>query len=217
MTETTGMKAVILAAGSSRRMGRFKPLLELGDRTIVERVVSLFKEADILDIRVVVGHCREELEAVLERLEVRVLVNERHGEGMFSSVLRAIGDLDAVTGAVFVLPVDIPLVLPWTLSCLVERHVQDREKILIPTFRGRRGHPVAIPGMHLDAVRSFSGENGLKGALGQFPDELLEVPVDDRNILFDLDTPEDYEECLRRWSAMSQEGRRKDMMEVRGV
>ena len=89
MTETTGMKAVILAAGSSRRMGRFKPLLELGDRTIVERVVSLFREADILDIRVVVGHCREELEAVLERLEVRVLVNERHGEGMFSSVLRA--------------------------------------------------------------------------------------------------------------------------------
>lgn len=110
----------------------------------------------------VVGHCREELEAVLERLEVRVLVNERHGEGMFSSVLRAIGDLDDVTGAVFVHPVDIPLVLPWTLSCLVERHVQDREKILIPTFRGRRGHPVAIPGMHLDAVRSFSGENGLR-------------------------------------------------------
>jgi len=71
--------------------------------------------------------------------------------------------------------------------------------------------------MHLDAVRSFSGENGLRGALGQFPDELLEVPVDDRNILFDLDTPEDYEECLRRWSAMSQEGRMKDMMEVRGV
>ena len=217
MTGTKGMTAVILAAGSSSRMGRFKPLLELGGTTIVERVVSLFRGAGILDIRVVAGHGSEVLERVLRRLDVQVMVNERYEDGMFSSVLRALRDMGPGTGAVFILPVDIPLVSTGTMQYLVMRHCQDPARILIPSYHGRRGHPVVIPGMYLDAVRAWSGERGLRGALEMFSSETVEVSVEDRNILFDLDTPADYEECLRRWSAMSQEDGRIHVMEVPGT
>ena len=217
MTDTTDIRAVILAAGSSSRMGRFKPLMALGGRTIVERVIFVFREAGILDIRVVVGHRREELEPLLERLDVRVLVNDRHEDGMFSSVLRAIRDMGNSVSAVFILPADIPLIRSWTVRCLVTRHRLEPHRILIPSCRGRRGHPVVIPAQYFDTILAYHGENGLRGALGQFPDAVLEVQVADRNIHFDLDTPEDYEECLRRWSTMSQEGKRMNTREVRGI
>jgi putative nucleotidyltransferase with HDIG domain len=198
--DTTGISTVILAAGSSSRMGRFKPLMELGGRSVVERVVSVFWEAGINDIRVVTGHCSMELEPHLERLGVRSLVNANHVDGMFSSVLRALDDLESDVRAVFILPVDIPLIRAWTLLRLLERHREYPDRIVVPSFRGRRGHPVVIPARYLQAIREWSGAEGLRGALGVHGRETFEVPVADRNILFDVDTPEEYTECLRRWS-----------------
>ena len=59
------LAAIILAAGKSTRMGCDKPLLPLGDRTVVERVVDLFQSAGITDVRVVVGHHAERLMPVV--------------------------------------------------------------------------------------------------------------------------------------------------------
>ena len=76
----------MLAAGYSSRMGAFKPLLELGGRTFLERCVAAFRQAGVEDVVVVTGHRAEELRAAARGLGVRVALNGRYPEGMYTSV-----------------------------------------------------------------------------------------------------------------------------------
>lgn len=208
--------AIILAAGYSRRMGMFKPLLRLGGQTVIARAVSLFRQAGLADIRVVAGYAHELLEPVLKELEVRTILNPGYDAGMFSSVTAGLESLEQDVRAVLILPADIPLVGHTTVRCLMERHVEEPDKILIPCFGGRRGHPVVIPAMFFSAIRAWPGENGLKGAIAKLGHGTALVPVPDPNILFDLDTPDDYEEALIR-CAGNPEWNGTSRSEVQGV
>ncbi|MFZ5570689.1 MAG: DVU_1551 family NTP transferase [Thermodesulfobacteriota bacterium] len=194
-----GITAVVLAAGNSSRMGRFKPLLPIGGVTMVERTVALFRKAGIEDICVVTGHGREQLAPLFETAAVRNIVNRRDHLEMFSSVRLALDAMEPETEAVILLPADIPLIRPWTVRFLLESHHRDRDRILIPCFRGKRGHPVIIPREYFDTIRSWCGKEGLKGVLDRLAPGTVPVAVADENILFDIDTPADYEAALERW------------------
>jgi molybdenum cofactor cytidylyltransferase len=192
--------AIILVAGYSSRMGRFKPLLEIDGKTIMERGVCLFRDAGVQDIRVVVGYRSDLLEPLLEQLDVRIIPNPLYDEGMFSSVTAALQVLDKNVEAFFILPADIPLINPLTVSHLLDFHRYDPEKILVPCFMNRRGHPVLIPSIYREMILAWRGGGGLKGALGWLGHRVFPVEVDDRNILFDCDTPEDYEDTKTRFT-----------------
>ena len=88
MTEKKRFGACILAAGFSSRMGSFKPLLPLGDKTVIERAIAVSKEAGIEDIVVVTGYNREALLPVLEKEGVEEVFNWHFEEGMFTSIQR---------------------------------------------------------------------------------------------------------------------------------
>lgn len=77
--------ALVLSAGSSERMGDFKPLIMLGGMTVLERVIRLFQSTRVSRIHVVVGHRSAELIPLIERWGARAVVNVRYAEGMFSS------------------------------------------------------------------------------------------------------------------------------------
>jgi len=199
MMDRTDITAVILAAGYSRRMGCFKPLLKIGKQTIIERTVSLFKDAGINDIRVVVGHCRGRIEPILEKAGIRAIINKENSPEMFSSVLATIKNLEPEVQALAILPVDIPLVRQWTIRYLIKRNRSDGDSILIPSFQGKRGHPVIMPAKYFSVIKRWTGKDGLRGALKQLADHTVSVAVADANILFDIDLPEDYEESKERW------------------
>jgi molybdenum cofactor cytidylyltransferase len=184
--------AIILAAGFSERMGEFKPLLTMGGITILERTVTLFRDAGIDDVRVVTGHCGSELEPLLARLGARAVANQRYREGMFSSVVAGIGTIGREVDAFFVLPVDVPMVRPATIRRLIQIYRQGQGEVVYPRFLGKRGHPPLIAGRHALEIAAWQGEGGLKAALAQWESAALDVDVADENILLDMDTPDDY-------------------------
>lgn len=185
--------AIILAAGYSSRMGAFKPLLPLGESTVLERNVAMFRGAGIQDVRVVVGHRSEDLLPLLKRLQVRPLLNEQYQEGMFSSVVAAADSLDAEGGAFFLLPVDIPLIRRETIELLNESYRNTAKGILYPAFKGMRGHPPLISNAYRDRILSWNGNGGLGALLMKFDSDSETVETGDDGILLDMDTPEDYE------------------------
>ncbi len=191
--------AVILAAGCSSRMEHFKPLLKIGDQTIIEKSVSLFRDAGVNDIRVVVGHNRELIEPILEKAGIRSIINEKNSREMFSSVLTALESLEPEVQAIILLPNDIPLVRHWTVQYLLRQHQMSSRSILIPCFQDKRGHPVVIPSKYFSTIRQWNGKDGLRGAFRHLSDTIVQLPVADANILFDIDTIEDYEEAKARW------------------
>jgi molybdenum cofactor cytidylyltransferase len=183
--------ALILSAGFSSRMGDFKPLLPLGEMTALERTISLFGSSGVEDVRVITGFRSEELEPLLTRLKVRNIVNPRYRDGMFTSVIAGAKTIGNGVDAFFILPVDIPLVRPATIRCLLEAYDPGND-VLYPCFQGLRGHPPLISARHAGAIVSWCGDNGLRGALAQWETGSQELEVADEHILNDMDTPEAY-------------------------
>ena len=195
--------AVIPAAGYSSRMGRFKPMLPLGETTIIERVIKLFQGCGVEEILVVVGFQRDCMHPVLERSGVKEIISHRYREGMFSSVVAGLTASSPGTEATFILPVDIPVVAASTISRLMDTHHRSPGKILRPVYAGLRGHPPLIPRIFAESIAAWDGEGGLRAALAQWESETIQVEVPDENILFDVDTPDDYEQLLVKWRRLN--------------
>jgi len=195
MTRQRQPSAIILAAGYSRRMQRFKPLLVLGGRTVLERVVSLYRSAGVTDIRVVTGFRSQTIRSALAGRPVAVVHNPEHDNGMFSSVLAGIHTLDSQVPSFFVHPVDIPLVRPHTLAMLMNAFDQLPSSVAYPVFDDKRGHPPLIDGALKETILSHSGGGGLSTLLRRFDATALDVQVADEGVLLDADTPDDFQ-CL---------------------
>ena len=191
--------AVVLAAGFSRRMGRFKPLLPLGDRPMIAWSLDLFAGCGLSQICVVVGHRRDELMPLLAARRVTAVVNREFKQGMFSSVKAGIRALDRDCRAFFVLPADIPLIRPATIERLLENFDAPQTRIVLPCFTGRAGHPPLIDRDLAPAILQAEEAGGLRTALGRWADNTLEIPVPDRGILNDADRHEDYEALQAAW------------------
>ncbi len=198
MTRQRRPSAIILAAGYSRRMRRFKPLLTLGRRTVLERVVSLYRSAGVTDIRVVTGFRSQSIRSVMTGLPVAVVHNPAHDEGMFASVLAGIDTLDPDVPSFFVHPVDIPLVRPHTLAMLMGALDRRPSPVAYPVFDEQRGHPPLIDGTLKETILSHSGGGGLSALLRRFDATALNVQVADEGVLLDADTPDDFQRLETR-------------------
>ncbi len=197
MTRTA---AIIPAGGlSSRLEPGFKPLADLGGATLLERCALALRAAGVERILVVAGHRAGEARAEAERLGLGCVENPDYERGMFTSVRAGLAGLAALPQGLdraFVLPVDIPLVRPHTLRALLGAADEGPEAVLHPVFAGQRGHPPLIPAAFFPDILAWDGTGGLAGALERLP--AREVPVADRNIHFDVDTPQDLAEARRR-------------------
>ena len=198
MKQRGGMAAIVLAAGLSERMGRFKPLLPLGRRQVVQRVVRLFQEAGLENVLVVVGQRAPEVRRAVTPLQVCCVENPRFHEGMFSSVLTGIRALPPRCRAFMIHPVDIPLVRARTVERLLEAFNDGPAAVIYPTFDGRRGHPPVIDAGLAPRILKWSGTGGLQGFLQRCEKETRELAVADEATVMDLDTPEDYRRMLAR-------------------
>ena len=186
--------ALIVAAGMSSRMGDFKPLLNIGSISIAQRVVATFQQAGVEKIVMVTGYNAVMLERHLAGNGVVFLRNDNYETTqMFDSVRIGLSYLRDKCGRVLFTPVDIPLFTADTVRRLLETDAP----LACPAVDGETGHPTLIVASLFDRILSDSGDQGLRGALNRCGAELTLIPVEDRGILHDADTPEDYKALLR--------------------
>lgn len=191
------LAALILAAGYSSRMGRFKALLPMGGESVIANVVRSFRQAGIERIAVVTGHNAEELEVVLRKLGVDAIPNPDYERGMYSSVQAGVASLPPEVDACFLQPVDIPLVRPATIAALAARFALEQAPITYPRFAGQRGHPPLISRYLFAEILAGKGDGGLRALLTNHQGAASDVNVLDEGIVLDMDTPEDYEQLAR--------------------
>jgi molybdenum cofactor cytidylyltransferase len=193
------MIALIPAAGHSSRMGRPKLALPLGNRSILERVVQTLKQAGIADVLVVIGPHVAELTPLVGEAGAHVLELSTATPDMRTTVEHGLAWIEErfnleASDAWLLAPADHPVLDPAAVRKLIAAYRgQSRCTIAIPTFQGKRGHPVIIGWNHVAGIRALPANLGLNAYLRQQPAETLLVPVDSESILIDLDTPADYE------------------------
>lgn len=188
--------ALVLAAGYSSRMGAFKPLLPLGETTVIEKAVSSFLAAGIQDIRVVVGHRAGEVIPVLDRLGVKSIINDHYSRGMYSSVTTGVRSFEPEVQAFFLLPGDNPLVKPQTILELIQFYLESEAGIIYPCFKGLRGHPPLISARYVKSILAWNQPGGLRALLSNYAMDALNVEVADQGVLLDMDNPVDYQKVL---------------------
>lgn len=190
------VSAILLSAGRSSRMGRSKPLLPLGDKPVVRHCLETLLQGGLDEVILVVGLCGEAVvEAVID-LPVTIVRNAEPESEMADSVrcgLRAVSD---TSDAVMVALVDHPLVKPATLRTLCEHYAQTSADIVLPTYRGRCGHPTLFSRNVLEEIRLLST---LHEIVRRDRERVKTVPVQDRGVLIDMDTLKDYQKVLQFW------------------
>jgi len=178
------IEGIVLAAGFSSRMGKFKMEMLLEGKTLIERSVgSLDKVCS--KIIVVAGYKIKRIKEILrDHKKVEVVFNKEFEKGMFSSV--KIGISQIKTEKFFLLPGDIPFVGQDVFKKLLSQ----KGDIIIPVFKGRKGHPVLINSSLIDEILEEPENSNLKLFINK--KGFTTVAVQDKAILIDIDTEEDY-------------------------
>ena len=185
---------VVLAAGRSTRMGRFKPLLPWGRHTVIEQVATTMLAGPLDELLVVAGHEHEALAAVLRSYPARVIFNPDYATGeMISSIqagLRALGpDVEAALMAVG----DQPRLQAATLAAVTAAwRASSPPRIIIPSYRMRRGHPICLPRAVWPDVLALNWQEGLRSLWSKLAGQIEHLTLDSPTILSDMDTPDDY-------------------------
>ncbi|HEV2385891.1 MAG TPA: nucleotidyltransferase family protein [Candidatus Acidoferrales bacterium] len=182
------LAAVILAAGESRRMGFPKALLPYGDRTFLEHLLGVVEHPRIGLRRVVVGAGGAEIARRIP-LGPSVLVENREWrKGQLSSIRAALESIRrAETEGMLLALVDHPLVTAAVVGALIAAFDRSPQSIVIPTWGGRRGHPVIFP-RHLYAeLESAPDDAGARAVVRAHPQEVVEVATDEEGVVLDID------------------------------
>jgi len=191
--------AVILAAGSSRRMGTQKLLLPFGASTMIETVVDHVLSSTIKNIMVVLGPDPEKVKEVLAQKPIKFCHNQDHEEGMLSSVICGFRALPDEAEAALIYLGDQPGIPAEVTDRVIEAYDDDLFGIVIPVYDHRRGHPLLVDMKYRSEIEKLDLEQGLRALRHQFPEDVLEVEVNEPGILVDIDTREDYSNATKKY------------------
>ena len=184
--------AIVLAAGASARMGTPKPLLMLGGKTFLRRVLDALRDGGVSDVVVVV---RPDAFAIETEVALagfgRPVRNPRPDDGQLSSLLTGLDAIDAPgIDRVMVTLADVPAISAGAVRALLDRAAISPAPIVRAAHQGRHGHPVIFGRAVFDALRGADRSIGAKAVFAAFAVE--DVEVHDPGVLEDVDTPADY-------------------------
>jgi molybdenum cofactor cytidylyltransferase len=191
--------AVVLAAGVSSRMGeRSKVLLPWDGRTVIETVVTRLIAARVSEVAVVTGHRAADVATVLAHLPVTLVHNPNFAQGeMLSSLQTGLRSLSPDTAACLVVMGDQPTLEGRVVGRLLDAYAEGRGDLLVPVYRGQRGHPVLFARRFWPELLALEA-GAPRDVLRRYPDLTISVEVDTDSILRDIDTPEQYRAERRR-------------------
>jgi molybdenum cofactor cytidylyltransferase len=192
MQAFSDITAVILAAGESRRIGQPKPFLKLGDKTFVKVILERLRAAGAHSVVVVFNHAHRDQLQALSLSDCNCLLNTRPNLGQLYSLQLALRSLPASCPAILLCLVDHPSVRIETYRLLIEQSAEWPQKILTPTFQGRKGHPVVFPKLLFKNLLNVPLGLGAQQVVQEHPDMVLLLPVRDEGVVLDIDTPQEY-------------------------
>ncbi len=190
---------VVPACGSSRRMGRPKLALPIRGVPLIARVVEALRAGGLDRVLVVAPPSKiegaEAVAAAATGSGAIVLVLSDQPPDMRASVEYGLDflSLSIPPTAVAITPGDVPGIDPEVVSRLLDEHRAEPDRIILPVHGDRGGHPVLLPWVQAETIRSLPPGVGLNTLLKLEEGRVLRLPFDSPAILADVDTPEDYE------------------------
>ena len=182
--------AVVPAAGRGERFGGNKLLARIKGEPLIDWTLWSLLDGGVTRVIVVTAPTTDLTGArMMADPRVRFVVNPDPSLGMLSSVQTGVAAADG-GDPILILPGDMPFVASSTVTAVTVACIR-QQCVVVPTFNQQRGHPIAVPAAHRDAILLAFPDATLKAALAAIAVPRLELPVGDMGILRDVDSPED--------------------------
>ncbi|MEM9823587.1 MAG: nucleotidyltransferase family protein [Bacteroidota bacterium] len=192
------LSAIVLAAGSSRRMGKAnKLLLPWQQKAVVTTVVDHLLAVTGIEVIVVMGHEAELIQTALGERSLKKVVNPEHLKGMTTSIQCGLRATDVASQGYMICLADLPLIGSGIYQNIVQSFQavvpSNPKTILVPRFQKKRGHPIVFSQYYKTQLLQHPILEGCKQILQDHQKHLHFFPCKDPAILLDMDTPEAYQ------------------------
>jgi molybdenum cofactor cytidylyltransferase len=212
MSQIKKVGIIILAAGSSTRLGEPKQLLSYQHKSLLARTIEAAKNAGDAKVVVILGDKHTAIAEDIEPLGVDVIYNAAWEEGMSSSVRvglsallkgqtgaghAAADDVAAQLEGVILTVCDQPFLTSAVLQALLDEAKLSGKSIVASAYKDTLGTPVFFGRQYFEDLLALKGAQGARMLLKKYEAELASVPFDKGEI--DIDTPEDYQKLITQY------------------
>ncbi len=185
------LAAIILSAGASSRMGRPKALLPYREGTFLEHLIQVTRHPRVGVTRVVLGSGAEDIRTIAKLSPHMVVLNPNWQQGQLSSICEGIRSLEGMaTDGIVLCPVDHPLVSASLVGDLIGQFYSEGKAIVLPTYRGRRGHPVIFSSALFGELLAAPPEKGARAVVWAHAADVLEVTTDEEGVVLNINDPD---------------------------
>lgn len=183
------LAAVILSGGASRRMGSPKALVSYQGASFLEHLLGVTRHPAIGVRRVVLGPDAESITFSVAIPPGEIVVNKEWEKGQLSSIHAALGSLPPGTEGMLLCPVDHPLVSAALVASLVDVFLDSHAPVVLPTFEGKRGHPVIFSAAVYQELLEAPLDQGARAVVWAHARELRELATSEEGCVLNLNDP----------------------------
>lgn len=190
------LAAVILSGGASSRIGSPKALLPYQGRPFLEHLLEVTRHAKIGTRRVVLGAHAEAITNTVALASDEIVINEDWEKGQLSSIHAALRSLPANTDGTLLCLIDHPLITASLVNDLIEAFYKSRTSIVLPTYQGRRGHPVIFPAQLYEELLNAPVDQGARAVVWAHAGDISEVATAEQGCVLNLNDPETLQRAM---------------------
>jgi molybdenum cofactor cytidylyltransferase len=192
------ISAVLLGAGKSRRMGFDKLSLPWGKKTVLEHCVETLLRSKVQELVIVLGVRNKGIKNLFRGRRIRIVTNPHPEGGMSTSIRRGLQAIQRGSHGILIALGDQPFLKTRTINVLIRTFAREKGGIIVPSFGGRRGHPVIFHKRYRHELFNLRGDVGGRSVLERYPKDVIMVPVRSEGVVKDINTWQDYKESSRR-------------------
>lgn len=193
------ISGILLAAGESKRMGKPKLLLNLGESNIINTTIENLLKSEIFELIIVLGHEAQNIECSSSSQDKRIkfVTNKNYRKGMSTSIKCGVLIASKGSEAFLIALGDQPLISPKIINRLMEKYQSSGAGIVTVIHQCLRGHPVIISKKYLQEILALNGDIGARDLLKQHLDDTTSINIESSEEFFDIDRIQDYEELKK--------------------
>ena len=191
------VSAILLGAGESKRMGVDKLFLPWRKKTVLEHSVETLLRSKVREVVTVIRGFQGTVVGHIKDRKLKVVINPYYKRGMSTSIRKGLHALDPSSQGILIALGDQPLVKTRTINALIHAFVQRRGTIVVPSFRGKQGHPVIFHRRYFNELLKLKGDVGGRSIIEKYPEEVWLVRVKSEGVTKDIDTWKDYRKEFR--------------------
>ena len=208
------ISAVLLGAGESKRMGVDKLSLPWGRRTILEHCFETLLRSEVEELVVVLGIRNKEVKNLFQGRKVKIVINPHSKRDMSTSIRKGLQAIHPSSHGILIALGDQPFLKKRTINALISAFDQGKGGIVVPSFRGRRGHPVIFHKRYKRELLNLKGDVGGRSIIERHPEDVRVLHLRSEGVIMDVDTWQDYTTSTlslpRKWGGKKGGGTKRE-------